>query len=330
MSDADQTGREIVRLLGVTDAIETAQPEALAAELRALLDVHVQTLDAITDDAMRGGKTLQEMRVKRERAARKAKLGGEAGLATSIAAALLASEAVDEVYADDATLERQISLALVPFLAMLEESALARMRGAVPRTAPPPVPRRATLATEGFAFPLFDAPREDASLDPRGACRACGQIADTRFEGACYACFRAGTAPAAIDTEYGLVTIEDARRGRTGGVPRDAIQAGVAIAEEWDDGAETWARVACAVDDLVELTRTPKYSTWQGESWLFHCGRPMIFAGSVKDAPPATLAEMLDVATDDRIVERILDGKASGYAFRCQVCGRRRAHHDES
>ncbi len=30
---------------------------------------------------------------------------------------------------------------------------------------------------------------------------------------------------------------------------------------------------------LWALVKTPPYTTWQGERWLFHCGRPMVFVG---------------------------------------------------
>ena len=64
-------------------------------------------------------------------------------------------------------------------------------------------------------FPLFKAPISDAALDGPGNCLRCGSHAGIRFRDACYDCFRSGEIDMVMDTEFGMVTREDARLGRT-------------------------------------------------------------------------------------------------------------------
>ncbi len=40
-----------------------------------------------------------------------------------------------------------------------------------------------------------------------------------------------------------------------------------------------WMREKISRDDIYELLRTPDYETWQGDHWLFHDEKPMIFVG---------------------------------------------------
>jgi Uncharacterised protein family (UPF0167) len=208
--------------------------------------------------------------------------------------------------------------------------------------AAPPAPL--TLAEEGFPFPLFEGPRTDASLDPAGPCSICGKSADPRFNKACHACFRAGKAPLTMGTELGMVRPEDAAAGLTHGLPAGVVPRGAIGGEEeaGEEEGEPWVRFRVASDHLVELTRTPRYTTWQGASWLFCCHAPMIFTGSLDARALEALrgegqtleqvvSSLLDeaLAEDFELTERLLRGSISMYAFRCPRCGRRRAHWDQ-
>jgi uncharacterized protein CbrC (UPF0167 family) len=153
-------------------------------------------------------------------------------------------------------------------------------------------PKKITMAGEGFEFPLFEGTLEEAVNDREGVCSVCNKQENVRFNGACYACFSAGKAPRNATVE-----------------PRGDVDS----------------------DAANELSRTPEYSTWQGESWLVCCKRPMIFTGAPDAAIDAkTLATMLatneaDAATK---IDQLQRDAISVYTFRCAACGKRRAHWD--
>jgi uncharacterized protein CbrC (UPF0167 family) len=154
-------------------------------------------------------------------------------------------------------------------------------------------PKKVTLADEGFPFPLFEGTLEDTVNDRDGLCRVCNKIAEVRFNDACYACFSAGKAPRVVDTELGMLARDET---------------------EWE-----------------ELHRTPQYSTWQGERWLFCCKRPMIFTGAPTPGTDAkTLAAMLDTTEGDAAtkLDQLERDAISVYTFRCASCSKRRAHWD--
>lgn len=85
-----------------------------------------------------------------------------------------------------------------------------------------------------------------------------------------------------------MVTPIHAELGRTHGLPflaRTAwadvttdhpTLAGWPVTEPNDDG---WRSAVIPTEVLRGLVRSPRYVTWQGEQWLFHCGRPMRYLG---------------------------------------------------
>ena len=203
-----------------------------------------------------------------------------------------------------------------------------------------------TFAELGMEFPLFAAPIEDADIDKPGACSHCSKARPILFGGSCYACFRSGMGSHAIDTEYGMVRPEDAVNGHTHGIPLDPQNLpdlpliAHAVDPEFPD--ERWYSVQFAAADLLELTRTPSYHTWQGERWLFCCNKPSIFLGCIDSdqlteiaaaseaSREATIANLLSASMDvaPRLLTSMVDGTGSLYLFRCQSCSRLRAHFD--
>jgi uncharacterized protein CbrC (UPF0167 family) len=98
---------------------------------------------------------------------------------------------------------------------------------------------------------------------------------------------------------------------------------------------ERWYSVRIASEYLVELVRTPKYHTWQGESWRFCCQRPCVFLGS--------LPELAFRVSDEPVLDAIVawlrtpdwDAIAKGrfgsltyYVFQCPACNSLRYHKD--
>jgi uncharacterized protein CbrC (UPF0167 family) len=323
--DAHMTASRVFEQLQAIGGIETSAPKQLIAEIERVLADYERRAAEVTQAAIARGRDYQSRRQARTAEARATAvaLGDRATdqLLETVSATLLDSEYVAELYAEDAVVAQLARASLLMFVDRIETEALGTMRAA--STAPrkpvePPRPR--TLADEGFPFPLFDAPAEDAVLDDAGSCRACNASAEVRFASTCYACFRAGKAAHTIDTELGMVRTEDAARGETHGRP---------VGD--DETPRRWRRFA--VEDLVELTRTPNYSTWQGESWLFCCRRPMVFEGAVRGhelaalgEPAQVLADLLELDVSDPTIDAILSGSASGYRFRCGTCRARRGH----
>ena len=91
---------------------------------------------------------------------------------------------------------------------------------------------------------------------------------------------------------------------------------------------DRWYHVHIESEFLVELLRTPKYHTWQGERWLFCCQRPMVFRGSL----PADIfsanhdqlsSEMQAFLAAPNWKKTVGDGHGSHtyYVFTCAVCG---------
>jgi len=300
--------------------LETNDPDALRAELTEALSVF-ETSRALPREEARG-EVIAEL--------------GEL---------MIDSPHVEEVFADDELLHRVIAAALLDFARSLAraprrtEEDVAALFAAVKPT------KRVTLADEGFEFPLFEGTRSDAILDERGPCKACRAEAPTRFEAHCYTCFREGLALATRDTERGMVRPEDAEAGLTHGTyaePKDVEGLDVVLAEEDDDGH--WYRFKFARAGLEELIRTPDYHSAQGSSWLFCCGQPMVFLGTVDDTLLTSLAadgqktstEVLSalLGIDDDAAEEVLDDalsqRISVYAFRCRACSKKRAYSDRT
>lgn len=97
--------------------------------------------------------------------------------------------------------------------------------------------------------------------------------------------------------------------------------------------------IAAVVDEIER--RTPGFSGWQAERWLFHCGDAAAFLGPVgwedlEDHPDAVAALReevsgwgLDADDVDAVVGSLdVDGAATAYLFRCLHCGAHLAYAD--
>lgn len=93
------------------------------------------------------------------------------------------------------------------------------------------------------------------------------------------------------------------------------------------------------VDEIVH--RTPGFSAWQQERWLFHCDDGCAFLGAVgwddlARHPDAVAAVLLDVASWGLVGEDAeafvgsldVDGASTAYLFRCRHCGAHLAYAD--
>lgn len=152
----------------------------------------------------------------------------------------------------------------------------------------------------------------------------------------CYACLRSGRAALTKDTEFGMIRWQDAIRGTTHGLPGDPKPE----FETTPPNADGWRSYKMDPQHMLELTRTPAYSTWQGERWLFCCSAPMVFLGTwgLKELN-ATAADGDGMALFTQIAKDADQGPwdvigglgdAGVYAFRCQSCNKLRAHWDIS
>lgn len=233
-----------------------------------------------------------------------------------------------------------------------------------------------TFAELGIPFPLFEASAEESSkylgLDVCALCAAdgvhCFRVADwivacpkcgienaVRGESsvcrscradvlcpsaseesltACFRCLRAGRAAFTKDTVLGMVTWEQAIEGLTHGVPGLASEDFELVPS--DDDPE-WMRAKVSPSLLLELVRTPPYTTWQGERWHFCCGKPMIYVGEWKEtefkrhAPDGDGKAFFKMAVIDDVDESfwgILKNVGGPYMFRCPECGRLGGHYD--
>jgi uncharacterized protein CbrC (UPF0167 family) len=167
-------------------------------------------------------------------------------------------------------------------------------------------------------------------------CPHCGTVAE-RADGdtTCFACLRAGRAALTKDTEYGAVSWDDAVRGRTHGVPNLTRAEGFTVAEPDADG---WVSVHIPPMILLELVRTPNYTTWQGERWLFCCSSAMVHVGEwtrddlVRHVPGDPEAAFLAIFEgSEPWMWNYLGSPGWGfYAFRCRACDRVRGHVDNT
>lgn len=157
--------------------------------------------------------------------------------------------------------------------------------------------------------------------------------AETHEPNVCYSCLRSGKATLTKDTEFGLVSWEQAFRGVTHGLPALETDQFETVPTS-DDGEWFGAKVPSEM--LWELLRTPTYGTWQGEHWLFCCNAPMTFEGewtqqdfSRHDENGNGKALCLDVVPD--LPEDAWDsvgGHACVYVFQCKQCKEYRGHWD--
>jgi uncharacterized protein CbrC (UPF0167 family) len=173
-------------------------------------------------------------------------------------------------------------------------------------------------------------------------CRSCGitiafpeSMKDKEHALICYDCLRAGKAAMTKDTEFGMVSWDHAFRGITHGLPglrSDQFEV-VPI-----DPDEDWNGVRIPSEHLWELLRTPDFCSWQGETWLFCCRRPMTYLGgwsavleSLRPADPEAFFDGLFESDDQarhwgpKAFESV---SPSLYIHRCRTCNRCRATWD--
>lgn len=189
-------------------------------------------------------------------------------------------------------------------------------------------------------FPLFAAPVAHADVDEAGVCVSCGQESSLRFSEACYSCFRAGKVNSVIDTEFGMVRHDDAVQGRTHGIPLNKPHEipGYELAPHPVDPKfpdATWFHIQIKSEFLLELLRTPKYHTWQGETWLFCCQRPMVFRGSLpsglfRSVDEPLITEITDFLDSPDWASTVggTHGSHTYYVFVCSDCGQIRFNED--
>ena len=99
-----------------------------------------------------------------------------------------------------------------------------------------------------------------------------------------------------------------------------------------------WVGVRLPQDVMFELLRTPTYSSWQGERWLFCCQRPMVYLGDWRsreefsrrspDGDGRRFFEDIVQDSDPDLWENELGEDTGVYVFRCSLCERLAAHWD--
>jgi uncharacterized protein len=164
-------------------------------------------------------------------------------------------------------------------------------------------------------FPYHPDPRGTGSVsDSDARCRACGCARGFIYTGPVYAvdeldeafcpwCIADGTAAATFDAEFTDVGV---------GVPDDVPPA--------------------VVGEIAR--RTPGFSGWQQEHWLFHCGDGAAFLGRVGSAELELYPDAIDVLREEHDEEYLAaldkDGQPTAYLFRCRSCGQHLAYSDFS
>jgi uncharacterized protein CbrC (UPF0167 family) len=182
--------------------------------------------------------------------------------------------------------------------------------------------------------PPFDTPFPQFAYhpDPRGTgfvaestarCQACGASRGYIYTGPVYAaeeldeafcpwCIADGSAAARFDAE-----LTDVGWGVPDGVPREV--------------PEQIAR------------RTPGFSGWQQEHWLYHCGDGAAFLGLAGHKELEPHPDAIDVLrhehdehgwspeeVDEYLAALDKDGQPTAYLFRCRHCGQHLAYSDSS
>jgi uncharacterized protein len=87
------------------------------------------------------------------------------------------------------------------------------------------------------------------------------------------------------------------------------------------------------LDEVVR--RTPGFSGWQQERWLFHCSDAAEFLGragwqEVESLPGAVDSLMAEGWPEDQLRYLSSDGDLTGYLFRCRHCGKGLVYADAS
>ena len=177
----------------------------------------------------------------------------------------------------------------------------------------------------------------DADSRVGRACEACGNNLDflNLRRGAvlaCYACVRSGRTAMSKNTELGLIAHEEALRGVTLGEPGLGHPDFEMVPQD-----EDWVGARLPTPMMMELLRTPGYSTIQGERWLFCCKAPMVYVGEwsrrkfTEMAPDGNDRAFFEAIVEDRPPRLWEDdvGELTGiYVFRCASCRKYRAHWD--
>jgi uncharacterized protein CbrC (UPF0167 family) len=157
--------------------------------------------------------------------------------------------------------------------------------------------------------------------------------ADAREVTVCYECLRAGKVALTKDTEFGMVSWDQAVNGITNGVPglSQSQFEPVVVSEE-----DNWVGARLPQEIMFELLRTPNYSTWQGERWLFCCRYPMTFVGEwdredFRRHDPNGEGEALYYQVARGAPANSWKAVGTGvcvHVFNCKRCGKLRAHFD--
>ena len=129
-----------------------------------------------------------------------------------------------------------------------------------------------------------------------------------------------------------MIRHEEALRGVTHGVPGlDHPQFEMVPLE--DD----WVGARLAIPMMLELLRTPGYSSIQGETWLFCCKTPMVYVGEwsrqtfMEMAPGGNARAFFESVVEnssERLWNDDLGDVTAIYVFRCGACRKYRAHWD--
>ena len=173
-------------------------------------------------------------------------------------------------------------------------------------------------------FPYHPDPRATGSIaESRARCKACGASRGYIYAGPVYAiedfeeafcpwCIADGSAAARFDAEFTDVGV---------GVPDDVPD-------------ETVQQIAF---------RTPGYSAWQQEHWLYHCGDGAAFLGRVGSAELVQYPDAIDALrhehdeygwpvqqVEEHLAALDKDGESTAYLFRCRHCGQHLAYSDSA
>jgi uncharacterized protein CbrC (UPF0167 family) len=170
-------------------------------------------------------------------------------------------------------------------------------------------------------------------------CRSCGspvplpESLKNQALHICHDCLRSGRGAIKKGTEFGLVTWEQASQGITHGLP--GLET-TDFERVLIDADEDWYGVRVPHEHLFELLRTPSFNTWQDETWLFCCKRPMTYIGEwasvlkfqFRETEPRAVFESVfdpDDSSKEWVWERLSGRKwdtICDYVFQCNTCGR--------
>ena len=159
-------------------------------------------------------------------------------------------------------------------------------------------------------------PIATGSIEPSdGECEACGRSRGFVYAGPVYAedeledafcpwCIADGSAAAAFDAIF---------------------------TDDWGAPPDVPAAV------VEEITRrTPGFSGWQQERWLYHCGDGCAFLGPVGGAELERYPDAVEMLRQEEVGDGLADylmalskdGSPTAYLFRCLHCGRHTGYSD--